>query len=184
MTEVDTTKTRALSISKRAMATLAEINAPEGYSWGDQITRSVLQQESGVPFYVRFENEPYQGEELEFTKRGKPKMAPARLCDVVNILTGELQLLIMNAVLESELRRYADKNYENKSFVGRAYGIVGFKDSDETDPDFKRYRTYKIRELRVNNGTVQAEPGGAKIDATGKDAIDRAKEAKHTRRAE
>lgn len=114
-----------------------------------QITRTVLTQIEGQPFAVTFQGEAYQGEELQQTKGGV-KMAPARLAPVLNLETGELQLLIMNAVLEGELVRALPTGYVGKSFL-----IRGKK------PEGKRYRVYEIAEIEVAasgvTGTVIAD---------------------------
>jgi len=137
------------------------------------VTRTVLRQVQEVPFYVQFENEislsTMDPDSSKF-KDGNGEGAVPEIANVVNLETGEFQVLIINTVLGSELRRA----YPDGGYVGRMFAIMQTK----SDVD-KRYKAYKIIELELD----RQAPGGAtatnEIDATGADAIDRAKKNRH-----
>lgn len=142
-------------ISERAVAAMpvpagydapADINdtlAAAGFEVVKQVTRSILVQRDGVPFAVTFEGAAYEGQEIT-ESRGGAKMEPARLCDVLNLITHEKQSLIMNTVLEHELERA----YPNGSYVGKSFAIRGARPVDAEGKQ-KRYRTYEIAEIAV-----------------------------------
>ena len=143
-----------------------------------QVSRTVLRQESEVPFYVEFQSPiAMSGMDPDNSKYKDPKTGGGVLpdvADVMNLETGEYQVLIINAVLGSELRR----NYPDHAYIGRLFGIVQTK----SDVD-RRYKVYKIIEIEragtdPATGRTNKVETVAKIDATGQDAIDRAKEIK------
>jgi hypothetical protein len=165
-----------LTISQRATA-VAPANMPAGFAVKKQVTRSVLQQKDGEVFYVTIEAPAYQGQEITMDGRsGKPKMAPARLCEVVNLSTGELQLLIMNTVLESELARAYPPSVEggDPTYSGHSFAILRAHPA-EAD---KRYKTYKILEIEPVESGNFGSAGKGVIDGTTKEAVDAAKARK------
>jgi hypothetical protein len=82
------------------------------------------------------------------------------VAEVTNLATGESCILVCNTVLSSELRR----SYPEHSYVGRAFAFR--RGSSQND---RRYKVFQIVEIDVNGKPAHA------IDATGPDAIDRAK---------
>lgn len=133
------------------------------------VTRTVLQQEMNRPFYVRFEGaiglSTMDPENSKF-KDAKGDGAVPEIANVINLETGEYQVLIINTVLGSELRRA----YPDNAYVGKMFGVMQSK----SDID-KRYKSYKIIELELD----EKAPGGAdpvrEIDGTTPEAIERAK---------
>jgi hypothetical protein len=106
-----------------------------------QLTRTVMREIIGTPYAVMFQGAIYQGEDLKSAKAGAVKMEPARLCDVLNLETGELQSLILYSVLEGEIHRaYPGDSYIGKSLLIRA-----------SRPEGKRYRTYEIAEIEASD---------------------------------
>lgn len=168
----DTTKTnlpaptaRPGSLSSRALATMI----PEGYEVDRVITRAVLQQIDGEPFSVKFETRAIEGQELKPQGRGT-KMAPARVCDVLKLPSKEPCILIMNTVLESEL----DRAFPDGTYVGHSFAILRGAHPDANDVD-KRYKLYRILELKEKASGGLESAGKGVIDATTKEAVDRAK---------
>ena len=148
---------------------------PAGYEVAEQVTRSVLRQEYDVPFTVEFETAAADSEKFE---GDNSKKQPPRVAHVINLETGELQTLIMNKVLESELERYTGGSIMSPKggYKGMAFAIVGFapRGKDAQDGTDRRYRTYRILELRKMNGKVESAEKPA-VDATSQAAIEHAK---------
>jgi hypothetical protein len=170
----------ALTVSQRASA----MTVPSAFTVVKQVTRSVLKQIDGQPFYVMFQGAPYEGEEIKTGRGGAPKMAPARLADVVDLETGELSLLIMNAVLESELNRAyppiktaGDEGPGACGFLGKGFAILRGDHPEKTDTD-KRYKLYRILEIAPKEGGKWGSAGAPVIDGTTKEAVDAAKARK------
>lgn len=136
------------------------------------VTRSVLPQIPDEPFYIEFQT-PFVASKMnpEFSKYRDKKTGEPSLPDVaevVNLATGEYQILIGNTVLQSEIT----KAYPDETYVGRCFAVLQTK--SEID---KRYRVYKIVEIRrKGSGVVKA---GSVIDGTTQSALDNAKARKH-----
>jgi hypothetical protein len=112
-----------------------------------QVTRTVLRQEDFVPYAVTFQSIAVQGEVMEAGRGGKPKMEPARVADILNLETGELQIIIMNTVLEGELAREYGDDYAGRSFT--------FRRSPGPDrKDGRGYKVYEIAEIEIDGGEV------------------------------
>lgn len=81
-----------------------------------QVTRRVFPQEVGKPLPVKITGEIYKGEKIN---QGKSKdMDAADLAPVEHLVTKELGLIIVGAVLKGELERsYPNNGYINKCFV-------------------------------------------------------------------
>lgn len=134
------------------------------------VTRTVLRQVQDQPFYVKFESaislSTMDPENSKFKDAKSGDGVVPEIANVVNLETGEFQVLIINTVLGSELKRA----YPDDGYVGKLFAIMQAK----SDVD-KRYKAYKIIELELD----KSAPGGAtasnEIDATGPDAIERAK---------
>lgn len=109
-----------------------------------QVTRDVLVQRDNETIFVRFEAPIYEGKKIE--GGAQKDMAAARLGNVLNIVNGMQQVIIVNTVLEKNL----DENYPDDAYVGRSFGItmMGKKDG-------KRYKTFTIFEVEA---TAPATP--------------------------
>lgn len=137
------------------------------YEIAAQITRSVMKQADGDPFYVQIQS-PIVTSSVppQLDKDGKPQ-DPPEVCDILNLETGELQVLIVNTVLGSELRRA----FPDDAYVSRMFGVVRGKSAND-----KRYKGYKIIELkRKSHSEIEKVQ---EIDGTTKDALDNAKQYK------
>lgn len=137
------------------------------------VTRTVLKQVNDIPFYVRLESAVYQGEEISAGRGGAAKMNPAELINVENLETGELQLIIANTVLKSEL----DRAYPDSSYVNKCFAIVR-KDGPKTRADREAYKVYSIIEIEPDEET--ATPVAVKVVSEGAHKTDEenAREAK------
>jgi hypothetical protein len=133
------------------------------------VTRSVLQQKPEEAFYVQFEGpihlSPMDPDNSKFKDADGVGNVPD-IANVINLSTGEFQVLIINVVLGSELRQ----SYPNDAYVGKMFGIMQTKSAID-----KRFKTYKIIELELDDNA----PGGAEavkhIDGESPEAIERAK---------
>jgi hypothetical protein len=126
------------------------------------VTRQLLKQADGVPFAVRITSHIYRGQEAK-KKRGGTEMAPANLCHVVNMTTGEDQSIIVNTVLHSELcRAFPGHGYVGKYFVIKRVAVDG-----------KRYKGYVIQEFVTGTeyGTI-TDPASIGPAVEPSDAID------------
>jgi hypothetical protein len=152
--EIVTTESNAVAPASMSGSLTDQLLASLGAKLVKQVTRTVLQQKDGVPFAVHFESAAIESEVTQETKGGKPKMAPARVCDVVDIADGSKKILIMNTVLEGELSRaYPELSYVGKQFLLRSHFPVG------SDGKAKNYKVYEIIEISVDylSGKVQGE---------------------------
>lgn len=164
------------TISQRATATIqhsGDILAMIGATVVKQVTRTVLQQVENVPFAVEFEG-PAHESEVQTPARGGTKMQPARVADVINLVTGSRQVLIMNTVLEGEM----DRNYPDQAYVGRKFAIRSHFPSDGEAPDGstrkRRYKVYEIVEIEMPRDVTSADQVkiGEKV-ADGTDPVNR-----------
>ena len=155
--------------------TLAEILAANGLQVVKQVTRTVLQQKDSVPFCVTFESAIRDSEVQEGTGRGgKPKMAAARVADVVNIEGGSHQILIVNTVLEGELNR----NYPDNSFVGKTFLMKSYFPADLNSATGKKaYKVFEIIEVAMT-GDANAPIEGVGVVADGSEPVGRDGKAK------
>lgn len=133
------------------------------------VTRTVLRQETDTPFYVQIESPIHLStmdpENSKFKDAKTGEGAIPEVFDVINLETGEYQVVIANTVLASELRRA----YPDDGYVGRKFGIM----QTRSDVD-KRYKAYKIIEIELSSAPGGAEPV-RNIDAATPEAIDRVK---------
>lgn len=83
------------------------------------ITLPVLTAKIEVPLYVRVTSEMRIGKEMK-VKEGEAKKAPATLCSVVNLETGEVAELIVAAVVKSVF----DEHYPGHTYVGKSFCLV------------------------------------------------------------
>ena len=108
------------------------------------VTRETLQQEDGVPIAVRIQSKIVKGEDREDAKEGD--MRPPDLCNVLNLETGEEQVLIVNVKLKSGLRR----GYPDDTYVGRSFALVSIKVPFKGN---KTVRDYMVKELLFEPAT-------------------------------
>lgn len=159
-TETNVPATIGGSISQRAVATIqhgGDILSVLGAKVVKQVTRTVLQQAEGVPFAVEFESASYDSEVQQPARGGAAKMGTARVAEVVNLVTGSHQLLIMNTVLEGELNRnYPDNSYIGKQFAIRSHFPNDGENADGT-PKKRRYKVYEIVEIEVPKGIAETK---------------------------
>jgi hypothetical protein len=166
-TEIATISERGKSLAQRASTSLTSMDPPKGWSVDRQITRTVLRQIDFEPFFCTIESVAALG--VAIAASGRPAKDPPTLCDVIDLATGELQILVMNKVLLSEL----DRAFPDNGYVGRSFAIVRHGHQDATDTD-KRYKLYKILELK-KEGAVFSSAGKGVIDGTSTAAVDAAK---------
>jgi hypothetical protein len=170
-----------LPISERASAAFG---LPAGFAVVKHVTRTVLQQLDGVPFFITFEGPFKDGKELARGRGGGTIEKPARTADIINAVTGEIATLIANRVLESELT----ENYPNNGYVGKSFAILrkshpdAFKEGKDgkmVENIDKRYKLYTITEIAPTTTETGApylkSAGNGVIDGTNAAAIERAK---------
>jgi len=100
-----------------------------------QVTLPILKKVDDVTAYVAITGKIFTGKQV--SGKDAEKMEPAQLANVVNLETGEECQIICNSVLKSTL----EENYENASYVGKAFAITQYKVAG------KRYKNYKISEI-------------------------------------
>ena len=128
------------------------------------VTRSVLRQEENSVFFITMQSEMKVAPELATSSEKKREMPSPVIADILNLETGEYQILICNTVLENEMNR----NFPEGGYVGRSFAIAQSK-GDMVD---KRYRTYKILEIEANEtGDTLVSSGNGVIDGTTSEAI-------------
>lgn len=175
----DNQKTNEMAVFDGAKSLIVGNSSFKIKTW---VTRSVLKQEHGVPFYINIERPIYLStmdpENSEYKDAAGNGVVP-EIIDVVNLETGELQVVIANTVLASELRR----SYPDDSYVGKLFGVQTLKPGRGNHGADKRYAMYKIIELEMD----KAAPGGAvptrEIDATTPETIDRVRAEKKSHKA-
>ena len=91
----------------------------------------------GEPIYVKILTPIYQGKDMP-AQPGKKKMDPARLAKCVDLNTGELVEIIINAVLQSILV----EEYPDNEYVGMFFQITKFAKATG-----KGYNPYVVNEL-------------------------------------
>lgn len=102
-----------------------------------QLTRNVIPQRPGETVFVKITGPIYQGEKIAKATGEAAKMAPAKLMPVIDLRTGELGLLIANAVLESSL----DEKFPKQGYVDKEFGVT------MKDVPGKRYKQFVVYEL-------------------------------------
>lgn len=140
-----------------------------------QVTRTVLTQEDEIPFYVEFQSCIGVSRMDPDNSKFRDKEGVGVLPDVANVLnleTGECQVLICNAVLSSEIQAA----YPEHGYVGRCFGIR--RGRSQLDKRYKVYEIVEISRVLDDSGETVAVTKEREIDATGADAIDRAKESR------
>lgn len=127
-----------------------------------QLTREVIKQKDNETIFVQITGPIYQGKTLDGAKKkadGSPEMAPARLCEVADLATGRLGLIIANKVLEgalvdafpgitgakSQVKSDTDNSLievDTPNYVGKKLAITM-----QPSPEGKRYKTFTVYEL-------------------------------------
>lgn len=101
------------------------------------VTREVLQTKINVPEYIRIEESHYLGEEMD-DPFNKGKKSRATLMHVVNLQTGESQVVVCNTVLHETL----DSTYPEGSYIGLCFSITKLKKKED-----KNYHNFAIIEI-------------------------------------
>ena len=151
--EVETSLPAIPASAPMPMQTASDLLANIGAKVVKQVTRTVLQQVDGVPFAVTFETEAAESQVVTPARGSAAKMAAARVCDVLNLVTGSHQILIMNTVLEGEL----DRSYPKAGYVGKSFMIRSHFPIDDSGKK-RRYKVYEIIEIEMDGNTVKTEP--------------------------
>lgn len=104
------------------------------------VTMPVFTPKIEEPAYVKVLEPMYLGKEMKAGSDGQKK-APATLCKVVDLETGEVKLLIVAAVVKGIF----EDNYPGNAYVGKAFCLVKHAKKegknyfnfsvDEIDPD-------------------------------------------------
>jgi hypothetical protein len=147
----DTTNT-LLSVQASPKSEISMINSGRimiggvEYIVEEQITKTVLVQRDNQPLAVEFKSLIVESEIQEgVTKDGKVKMNAARIADVIDLVTGQLHVLIMNTVLEKELTaKFPGK--DGAGLLGLRFAIKSARPID-ADGKQKRYRVYDILKI-------------------------------------
>jgi len=103
------------------------------------LTRPVLKFVADQPRYVLIQGPIYLGKEMKQKGEDKKK-EPAHLADVIDLTTGELAQIIVNAVPMSVLK----ESYPDDSYVGNAFMIMR-----QTRQPGKQYDPFKVEEIEV-----------------------------------
>lgn len=110
------------------------------------LTRPVLKFVKDVPQYVKFEGAIYVGREMA-QKAGEKKKEPAHLADVIDLMTGELAQIIVNAVPMSIL----NESYPDNGYVGKCFSIMR-----QPRQEGKMYDPFKIEEIEDPTVTTES----------------------------
>lgn len=126
------------------------------YKMAQQVTRSVLQQKDDVPVHVKIEAPIRRALERAGRKPKDPNSAPPpAVVDVINLETGELQVLVCGAMLESALtEKYEPAPVDRDGvivgvpgYVGRSFALVSRLVN--MPGSTKRMRDYQIIEIEA-----------------------------------
>lgn len=101
------------------------------------LTRPVLKFVTDKARYVKIEGAIYIGKEMK-QKDGDKKKEPAHLADVIDLESGELAQIIVNAVPLSVL----NENYPNDTYVGKCFSITR-----QSRQPGKQYDSFKVEEI-------------------------------------
>lgn len=104
------------------------------------LTRPILKFVTDVPQYVLFQGPIYLGKEMKQKGGEDKKKEPAHLADVIDVATGELAQVIVNAVPMSVLK----ENYANDSYVGLSFMIMR-----QSRQSGKQYDPFKVEEIET-----------------------------------
>lgn len=145
------------------MATAAQANGLS-FKRVKTVTRPQLKLENDKPVYVTIESEIFDADPIS---KGRPRtpadgaapaegdkaiMQPPRLVNVLDLVHNKRESqMIVNAIVESELtKKYPSDAYVGKSFEIQKHGMQGGK----------RYATFDIFEIKVDDGATTQEQAG------------------------
>lgn len=103
------------------------------------LTRPLLKFSTGITHHVLFQGAMFIGKEMKPGADGKKK-EPATLADVVDLETGEVAQMIVNAVVKSVLT----EAYPADTYVGRAFSIT-----KQPRKEGKAYDPFNVVEIEV-----------------------------------
>jgi hypothetical protein len=158
-----------LSEQASALATKSHMTlGGRKFTVAEQVTRTVLRQQEAQPFAVTFESPAFKSAPLP--SPGRP-MQPPDVCNIINLETGDKQILIMNTVLLGELNRA----FPNDTYVGKSFLIRG-ETPVNGDGEKKGYRVYQI--IRIEPELPIAEMKlASEIVADGTNPVNKAGDA-------
>lgn len=108
------------------------------------VTLPVFTPKIEEPAYVKILEPMYVGKEMKAGSDGQKK-APATLCKVVNLETGEVVLLIVAAVVKGIF----EDNYADGSYVGKAFCLV-----KHAKKEGKNYFNFSVDEIDPDEPTA------------------------------
>ena len=103
------------------------------------VTRPTLSLVPHVPVYVKILKPIYVGKEIKGTE-DKPQEKPADIADVINLMTGKEQQLVVAAIVKSNL----DESYPDATYVKKSFAITKLDKKEG-----KRYFNYEISEIEA-----------------------------------
>jgi|SRR5882672_2029137 len=121
-------------LRSRSMNTAA--SAPQ-FKRKKLLTRPILKFIKDIPVYIRCEGAIYLGKEMK-QQQGEKKKEPAHLADVIDLSTGEVAQIIVNAVPMSVLK----ENYPEDSYVGKCFAITR-----QSRKEGKAYDPFNVEEI-------------------------------------
>lgn len=134
------------------------------------LTRPVLKLVKEQPRYVLLQARIYIGKEMRQRSPDDKKKEPAHLVDVIDLTTGELAQVIINAVPMSVLT----EEYPNFGYVGRCFELTR-----QTRQEGKSYDPFKVEEIEVPDNFKELAAIAVKEETARKEA-----EAKAAKEAE
>jgi hypothetical protein len=103
------------------------------------LTRPLLKFAADVPHHVLIQGAMYVGKEMK-AAAGEKKKEPATLCDAIDLETGEMVQMIVNAVVKSVL----SEEYAGNAYVGKAFTIT-----KRQRVQGKSYDPFNVTEIEV-----------------------------------
>lgn len=103
------------------------------------VTVPVLTPVVDTPLYLKFTGPIYKGKELKGSEKNN-KMEPADLAPVINLETGEENLLIVSAVVKGNF----EEHYSKDAYVNKAFELIKLPKREG-----KRYFDFSIKEIEV-----------------------------------
>jgi hypothetical protein len=114
------------------------------------LTRPVIKWVVDKTRYFKIENAMHIGKDIKPKRNADPdekKKEPATICNVVDLETGALAQLIVNAVLKSVLT----EEYPQDTYVGKCFAVT--KQSRQPG---KQYDPFNIEEIEDPNATTES----------------------------
>lgn len=126
-----------MSKKESQQETVATEIMPRTWTRVKAVTRSVRKLEKDVPVILRIDGPIQLGKAMK-AKPGEEQKKPAMTCNVTDMETGEVHVLICNAVLHSELL----ESYPDDGYVGKIFEII-----NQGKLPGRNYMTYSICEM-------------------------------------